>query len=616
MASGKAHPLLLVVALALTVAVTLTGGWYALQVSSLLLLAHAAEAALVAVAVWATLDAAQIRRIFREVTAVESPAGPADEVEKRRQRRLRQGVEAQSLHVIYLAVPTAAIAFFTIFQTWRLGFSSTFNLTLNLQTAVGLTAIATSILWLILSKTFAGMPDQEMPEAAGLALAFRELQWSAWLVAGALFLATPLPAIETTAGRILSLWLISLCVEQLVKASWVWVTSPSESVAETRPSGHTYTSPTSLLLREAFLVRGNPVASLFDVLEQRFGVNFRASWAISFVRKITPPLAGLLVLCGWLMTSFQVVEPHQFAVEERLGRTSPRPIPPGIHVVLPWPMTQIRRFPVKTVSSMQIGFKDASQSAMPSRALDPDSPRALLWTKAHDEEFAMVLGNGTEVVAVNAIVLYKIHEDQARFFDYVYRSQNPETALEALAYRTLLELTRSATLNQVLTTDRAGFASRFRERLRQYAEDQHLGIDVVDVSVINLHPPVDAAADYLDVISAQVDATRVELEAGGFRSARLLAAESESLGLVATAKMEAARRVSLADAESSEFLAANAARLLAPQSYSLRIWIEVLEHCLRGKRMFLVDHTLLENSDHSWLDLRPASQIEGVPYGK
>ena len=617
--SGKSHTVLLVVALALTVMIASVAGWYALQIGSLLLIAHAAESSLVAVAVWAALDAAHIRHLLKEAATGNPLSGPPEKEEKHRQKRLRQALEAKSLHIIYLAVPTAAIAFFTIFQTWRLGFSSTSGLSIGVQTALGLMAISTSLVWLILSKTLSSISEQEIREAVGLSRGFRELQWSAWIVAGSMFLAIPVPALGVWAGRVLSLWLISLCLEQLTKASWVWVTSPSQPNMGIANGDVTYKSPTNLLLREAFLVRGNPVASLFDVLEQRFGVNFRASWAIAFVRTITPPLLGLLILFGWLMTAFQVVEPHQFAVVERLGHTEPQPITPGLHVVLPWPLSQVRRFPVKTISTMQIGFKDSSQATKASQPLDPDAPRALLWTQAHDEEFAMVLGNGTEVVAINAIVLFKIHEDAARFFDYVYLSQNPETALETLAYRTLLELTRSATLNDVLTTDRAGFASRFRETLRDYAEQQRLGIDVIDVAVINLHPPVDAAADYLDVISAQVDATRVELEATGFRSARLLTAESESLGLVAAAKIESARRVSQADAESSEFLAAEEARALAPQSYSLRLWIEVLEYCLKGKRLFLVDKTLLENSDHTWLDLRPtssASQMEGIPHGK
>jgi regulator of protease activity HflC (stomatin/prohibitin superfamily) len=188
--------------------------------------------------------------------------------------------------------------------------------------------------------------------------------------------------------------------------------------------------------------------------------------------------------------------------------------------------------------------------------------------------------------------------------------------LEALAYRTLLELTRSATLNDVLTADRAGFARRFRDTLREYAEHQRLGIDVAEVAIINLHPPVDAAADYLDVISAKVDATRVELEATGFRTARLLTSEAESLGLIASAKIDAARRISGAAAESSEFLAADSSRLIAPQSYLVRMWIEGLEHSLKNKRLFLVEKSLLEKSDQAWLDLRPvsvSSPPEGIP---
>ena len=603
--TAKSHSVLVLVSLTLVIVVTLALGWYALRVGSLLLLAHSGELAFVAVATWATFDAGHVRQLLRESLLIDIASTLDEADEKRRKRFRRQAAEAQSLHVIYLSVPTAAIAFFAVFQMWRLGFAPSHGVAVGFQATLGLLAIATSILWLVLSKTLAVIRDDEIPEAVALARGFRELQWSAWIVAGSLFVGTAIPNFALWAGRGLCLWLISICIEQLARTMWAWVAPPSKAADSSQTEGMFYVSPINLLLREAFLVRANPLASLFDVLEQRFGVNFRASWAITFVRRVAGPMLVMLIVFSWLVTAFQVVEPHQFAVEERLGLTSREPLAPGLHITWPWPFAQVRRFPVKTVSSMQIGFKDLSQSGITSRGFDSDAPRALLWTQAHDEEFALVLGNGSEVVAVNAIVFHKIHEHRDHFFDYVYHSQNPETALEAFAYRTLLELTRSATLNDVLTADRAGFARRFRDTLREYADRERLGIDVAEVAIINLHPPVDAAADYLDVISAKVDATRVELEATGFRSARLLTSEAESLGLIASAKIDASRRISGADAESSEFLAADSSRLLAPLTYSVRMWIEALEHSLKNKRLFLVEKSLLEKSDQAWLDLRP-----------
>jgi regulator of protease activity HflC (stomatin/prohibitin superfamily) len=630
------HRVLLLVALALTTAAALVIGWYALRVGSLLLICHAGQLAVVAVSFWSAFDAEHIRRLMTEASGVETTNTAVDaggirpdediaKAHKRLERKRRQATEAQSLHVIYLAVPVAAIAFFAVFQGWRLGFAPIHEIPVGFQTTLGLLSIALSIVWLVLSNTLAAIRDEEMPEASALARALREVQWSAWLVAGSFFAGTAMPQLAVWSGRGLCLWLILVCIEQLSRTAWTWIapTQGSDSSDPSRLGEARFMSPINLLLREAFLVRANPLASLFDVLEQRFGVNFRASWAITFVRQVTVPLLLLLIILGWLVTAFQVVEPHQFAVEERLGRTAREPLTPGLHVTLPWPLTQVRRFPVKSVAAMQIGFKDKATSGASSakipQGFDPDSPRALLWTQAHDEEFALVLGNGSEVVAVNAVVYHKIHEDRDRFFDYVYRSQNPETALEALAYRTLLELTRSATLNDVLTADRAGFANRFRDTLRRYSEQQRLGIDVVDVAIINLHPPVEAAADYLDVISAKLDASRVELEASGFRAATLLTTEAESLGLTASAKIDAARRVSIARAESIEFLAAESARRASPQTYSLRLWIEVLEQNLKNKRLFLVEKSLLENSDNVWLDLRPGtavSPLERLPHGK
>jgi regulator of protease activity HflC (stomatin/prohibitin superfamily) len=604
-------------------------GWYALRVGSLLLIAHAAELGLVAAAAWAAFDAAHVRKLYRELENAERGV-PAESKEpqsavhdhpsadddtarmaKRMERQRRRIAEAKSLHMIYLAVPVAAIAFFALFQGWRLNVTPGEGVPASIQATLGLTAVATSIVWLILANTLGAVRGEDVPEATALALTFRELQWSSWLVAGSLLAGAAVPNLPLWAGRGLCLWVLALGVEQLLRTGWGWIEpeampdSGSGTASEARTHAPSFASPINLLLREAFLVRANPLASLFDVLETRFGVNFRASWAINFVRRVTVPLLVLLVVLGWLVTIFQVVEPHQLAVEERLGRAIPEPRGPGLHVTLPWPLAEMRRYPVKTVQVMQIGFKDSGQASR--GPLGDDSPRALLWTKAHEEEFALVLGSETEMVSVNALVYYKIQDSKEGFFNYVYHTQNAETAMEALAYRVLLESTRSATLNRILSANRAGFAERFRDRLREYVARERLGIEVVDVAIVNLHPPVQVAADYLDVIGANLDALRVEQEAIGYRGTRLLEAAAESQGLTASAKIQAARRVALASAESNEFSAADTARRVSPTTYDTRLWIEALEQSLHRKRLFLVEQSLLDRSDNVWLDLRPES---------
>lgn len=166
---------------------------------------------------------------------------------------------------------------------------------------------------------------------------------------------------------------------------------------------------------------------------------------------------------------------------------------------------------------------------------------------------------------------------------------NPEDLLQAYAYRTLMEHTRSSTLREVLTANRAQFADRLKRTLRRYVESNRLGIEGVDVALMGLHPPVEAADAYLDVISARIDAERVQVEALGQKSVQLVEVRKESSTAVAAAQAEASRRTGTAVSESSEFVAIGQAYAVAPESFQLRLWFEALEKILEQKRFVLVD---------------------------
>jgi regulator of protease activity HflC (stomatin/prohibitin superfamily) len=152
--------------------------------------------------------------------------------------------------------------------------------------------------------------------------------------------------------------------------------------------------------------------------------------------------------------------------------------------------------------------------------------------------------------------------------------------------------------------------------LRDYSEHNRLGVEVVDVALINLHPPIEAAADYLDVISAQIDARRLAIEAEGERQARLERSSAESAAEVSGAKVEAARRIAKAIEESTEFVSLGQALAAAPDAFRERLWFDMLEKALADKRVYLIDEPLEGATGETILDLRPTARRDfPVPSG-
>ena len=275
-----------------------------------------------------------------------------------------------------------------------------------------------------------------------------------------------------------------------------------------------------------------------------------------------------------------IIEMGQWA-RETFGRAQGEPLQPGLHFKLPWPLSRVQTFEVKTVHQLPIGFVEEEQQ------INFKEPRALLWTRGHaKEEFALVLGGGTELVVVNALLYFKISEDPRGFMDYVYRQSTQEDALAAFAYRALMEETRGRTLNEVLSADRSAFSSALAQSVRRQVREARLGLDVVDLALINLHPPIEAAASYLDVINARLDARRQVVEAEGKKDVAVLSAETAGATTIASAKVESSRRVASAGSLAAEFTALSQAYRVGLETFRTRLWIEAQESALAGQRLF------------------------------
>jgi len=578
----------------------LVAGGYGLWHDLLVLWALAIDAALAGLAAWLCLNVGRLRRQAALTEARSAADAPATAPRRGLSRWDRDADEeedepagmwdvqhALKLHYLFLAlVPTGLLVLLAARGVWTSQVAAPADPLGSSATALAVVCLAASCLWLVLARSFASVPGGELPESAGLGLVFRQLQWSSVVAAAGLLAGFLWPPAPVWAGRLLLSWIVVTGGEQFARLLIAWLRQPTE--------GPVVIEPLRQVIREAVFVHGNPLPSLFDTIERRFGVSFRSSWAIQFVRRSLVPAMLAVALMFWGLSSLAVVRIDELGLRESFGRLQAAPLAPGLHWKLPWPFGRVVRYPVKRVVAKPIGFIS-----------NPGRQTSYLWSKKHaSEEFALVLGDGSELVALGCMVYYKIHEDRERFLDYAYRHQNPDDALEAYAYRALMEHTRGTTLLEVLTANRAQFADRLEQTLRTYAQSQRLGIEVVDVALMGLHPPVEAAADYLDVISARIDADRVHVEALGEKAVKLEKAQEETAAAVAAARVDAARRIGQATGESSQFVAMGEAYAVASESFQLRLWFEAFEDILEKKRFVLVDKAVATGSGGILLDQR------------
>ncbi len=586
----------------LVLAVLLSG--YALWNGIALLASLGLQLAVASLGVWAVRNAQRVRAHFavaarpelqveRGVTVRRTSRWGDGNVETTDVEELRIAMQEDAIHewhihlLFFLAGPAALFGIIALYSLTR--FALPEEPVAQTQAIVfGLLSLAASCAWVVFARSYEALSEAQLPGSEKLALIFRETQWAGLFGAAGLFGSLVWAPFECWLARILVAWILAISAESLIRTGIAWRKTPGFD-EDPLPQ------PT-LALRRSLLVHGNPLTSLFEAFERRLGVSFRSSWTIRFARQAFLPLLLLSGLLYWGLTCLAIIGPSERGVRESFGVVAGQ-LGPGLHWKLPWPFGKVRHFEVKRIRSARVGGDGEEGKRL---------PKAILWSKAHaHHEFPLVLGSGTEAISVDALLYYKIREDEQGLLDYAYRMQNPLEALHGYAMRTLMEHTRSATLDEVLSVNRAEYAERLENDLRQYVERNRLGIEIVDLALINMHPPVASAAAYLGVISAEIDAVRLQLEAEGEKKSRIQDAQKESGRIIADSRVRAARRVGLATEESAQFLAVGQAYAVAPDAFRLRMSGDTIAEVLGAKSLTLIDPTFVSGEGQMILDLRP-----------
>ena len=317
---------------------------------------------------------------------------------------------------------------------------------------------------------------------------------------------------------------------------------------------------------------GKSNMGVLSYLEENTGITMRALWSMKLIKKIVPAaIIGVAVLL-WLSTGVVQIEAHQQGALYRFGKLKEKTLKPGIHVTLPWPMDQVDVYDTESLSRLVIGYI-------------PTGEQDNIWTKAHGgEEYRLLLGNGDELISVNLEVEYKI----ADLYSYVRNAAAPEALLQAEAYEIITARTITSDLETMLSTDRAAFSESFRVELEQHMAHHNTGLEVVNVVLESIHPPVEVADVYQALIGASIDAEHVIIQAQNEANQTIMNAKNEQTAKVGDAMVQGYQAVAEAEASVAEFMASVAAYENYPGAYRYYKYMNTLTAAYGQARLIIV----------------------------
>ena len=229
----------------------------------------------------------------------------------------------------------------------------------------------------------------------------------------------------------------------------------------------------------------------------------------------------------WLLTGIVCIRENERAFVTRFGRAE-ADLPAGVYWRLPVPFERVYREPVDKLRTVQIGFRGSDARSASDRRC---ARRPVEWTSEHNEagfesrpEESLVLTGDEVLVEMTAEVQWRI----ADLRQYLFGSVRPAETLRTVAESVLREMAARQTLDGILTERRQAIEDEcLGAAPRPQLKPLGLGIEVTELTLLDVHPPRAVVSAYRDVADALEEQEERVNEAEAYYAGRLLRAAGE-----------------------------------------------------------------------------------------
>ncbi|MGZ5530194.1 MAG: protease modulator HflK, partial [Limisphaerales bacterium] len=342
------------------------------------------------------------------------------------------------------------------------------------------------------------------------------------------------------------------------------------------------------------------INTIGHALDYQFGFKVSDTWFYRLLRErfVLLLLAQFAVLV--LSTCVSFIEPGEQALLERFGApvAGRGVIGPGVHLKLPWPIDQVRRYQTDRIQSFVVGEQEGSEQERIQR-----ESKTIVWSAPHGKEDDLLVatrdrstqtGQSSDkksppvnLISVGIPVQFQI----TNLTDWAYVNEDPDSLLQGIANREVVHYLASADLDDLMATGRADAAKVLQQRIQAAADTRELGALITFVGLEDIHPSVKAAADYEKVIGAEQK-----------RKAKILEARAYEVRTNALARADAFKRVGAAEAEKERLTRNGSARVAlfngqlaalnaAPDVYTNRMYLDAVMRSAGDARKYVLATT-------------------------
>lgn len=207
-----------------------------------------------------------------------------------------------------------------------------------------------------------------------------------------------------------------------------------------------------------------------------------------------------------------IVHPGEVALVMRWGRVIGPPLEPGPAFLLPYPIDEVVRVPVKRVFEQRIATLSTVPGASPrSPSLDPVTQ-------------GYVLTGDRNIVHVEMVARYQIKDPLA----WAFYGPSPEAAITAEVTAAMMRSLGELGVDRVLSDGRKELIAMASRRAQSGLDAARAGIELSSLELTRLGPPAALSREFDAVQSAAIDATTKLKTAQGFAARAIPEAQSSA----------------------------------------------------------------------------------------
>ncbi|MFH1690769.1 MAG: FtsH protease activity modulator HflK [Candidatus Eisenbacteria bacterium] len=358
----------------------------------------------------------------------------------------------------------------------------------------------------------------------------------------------------------------------------------------------------------SYIMQTRPVVAVGSALE-RFGIRAlfvrlrstvrRPGWLRCFTWS-----AVALVAAAWVLSSASFVGPGGAGVVTRWGRALDEILMPGVHLKAPWPIDRVARVEQQKVRRLEVGFRTREVA----RSINAVAAEfyATLWESRHaagtyeklpDE--ALRLTGDENIVDMNIVVFYRVSDPEA----YLFRVAETEDLVRFTAESVTTNVAGEFALDDIVTVHRGMFEELMVTALQDLLDLSSGGVEIVGISLQDVHPPLEVVPAFRDVASAKEDKSRIINEALAYMDETIPTARGDAHRMVLEAEGYRSDRVDRARGDSDRFREMAKHYRGAERVTEIRLYLETIENVLAGIEKYIVSSDVeLEGYDIRVLD--------------